>query len=213
MRRDSAGRLAWVGLFALAFGLVEAAVVIYLRGLYYPEGFAFPLRQIPVGHIGVELGREAATIAMLAAVGMLAGKDRWSRFGFFCVAFGLWDIFFYAWLKVLIGWPASVLDWDILFLLPVPWIGPVVAPLAVALILAVFGAMLATRAPGAPPFRPGALAWIAGTAATLALLYSFMHDTAASLHGAMPLPYWYWLLCLSLLLYGWAMASAWKRRS
>ena len=30
-------------LFSIAMGLLEAVVVMYLRELYYPAGFAFPL--------------------------------------------------------------------------------------------------------------------------------------------------------------------------
>jgi len=33
----------------------------------------------------------------------------------------------------------SLLDWDILFLLPLPWWGPVLAPVLIALLMIVWG--------------------------------------------------------------------------
>ena len=117
-----------VSVFAVAFALVESSVVVYLRLLYYPEGFAFPLKPALMSHVAVEVSREVATIVMLAVVGLIAGRSRWQRFSYFMIAFGVWDIFYYVWLKIMLNWPASLLDWDVLFLIPVPWIGPVVAP-------------------------------------------------------------------------------------
>ena len=73
-------------LFAAAFGYVEAAVVVYLRALYYPGGFQFPLRIFEPGLLSVELFREAATLVMLGAVAVLSGRTHWDRFGAFLVA-------------------------------------------------------------------------------------------------------------------------------
>jgi hypothetical protein len=194
-------RLGWVTLFAAAFALVEASVVIYLRSLYYPGGFAFPLQQMVPAHIGVELARETATLIMLAAVGILSGAARWDRFGGFLVAFGVWDILFYAWLKVLLGWPATFLDWDILFLLPVPWIGPVFAPLSVAALITLLGLIMVMRVAGRRTFRPQLGSWLCAIGGTAVILVSFMIDTGAGLQGAMPAPYRYDLLLLGLLLF------------
>lgn len=194
-------RLGWVTLFAAAFALVEASVVIYLRSLYYPGGFAFPLQQIPPVHIGVELAREAATLVMLAAVGILSATGRWERLGGFLVAFGVWDILFYAWLKVLLGWPASFLDWDILFLLPIPWIGPVIAPLSVAAMMMLFGVVIALRLAGGRTFHPQLGSWLCAIGGTAVILVSFMMDTDAGLQGAMPSHYRYDLLAIGLLLF------------
>src|SRR5262249_11432284 len=116
-------RLVWLVLYAVAMAYVEAAVVVYLRGIYYPQGFSFPIVIIPDSMAAIEVGREAATLIMLAGVSALAGADRWERFLFFSVAFGCWDIGYYLWLRLFIGWPLSLLTWDILFLIPVPWIG------------------------------------------------------------------------------------------
>ncbi|HEX9007344.1 MAG TPA: hypothetical protein VF889_08610 [Bacteroidota bacterium] len=198
---EAAHRVLWTAVFAAAFGFVEAAVVVYLRALYYPEGFQFPLRLMAPGMIPVELTRELATLIMLASVGILAGRSRWDRFGAFMVAFGVWDIAFYLWLRFLVAWPATIVDWDILFLLPLPWIGPVLAPVLIALVMTVGGAWMMTVSGRGERFhitpQPVALA-LAGTAI---LLYSFMHDTGATLHGAMPAPYSYPLLGIGLACY------------
>lgn len=199
--RRAAATLAWVAVFSIAFAFVEASVVIYLRALYYPEGFAFPLKVLPAGYLRVEIAREAATIIMLGAVGVIAGRRPWQRFGFFLFAFGIWDIAFYLWLLGTIGWPGSLLDWDILFLIPLPWIGPVIAPLAISLLMTVCGAMLVTRSAGDRGFHPGALSWGLGVVATVLVLYSFTADTDAGLRGATPAPYHYSLLLAGMIAY------------
>jgi hypothetical protein len=112
----------------MAMGLLETIVVVYLRELYYPEGFNFPLKLMTPDTIGIELLRELATILMLLTVGILTGKNLSTRFAWFIYAFAVWDIFYYVFLKLLLGWPASLLTWDILFLIPVTWVGPVLGP-------------------------------------------------------------------------------------
>jgi len=193
--------LAWVAAFAVAFAFVEASVVIYLRALYYPEGFAFPLKLIPAGYLRVEIAREAATIIMLATTGIIAGWKPWERFGFFLFAFGVWDIAFYAWLFVTVGWPATLFDWDILFLIPLPWIGPVIAPVVVSLLMIVCGGITVLRSAGERHFRPGALSWLFGAGGTAFILLSFMIDTDAGTRGTMPAPYSYGLLAAGVIAY------------
>lgn len=125
--------LFWLTFFSIAMGFMETAVVVDLRELYYPNGFDFPLMPIAPRIAVTEFLREAATIIMLAGIGILAGKNKMQRFAFFIYAFAIWDIFYYVFLKVLLDWPASVFTWDILFLIPVPWVGPVLAPCIVSL--------------------------------------------------------------------------------
>ena len=182
-------RIAWITVFAAAFALVEASVVIYLRALYYPAGFTFPLIPMPVTHLAVELVREAATLIMLIAVGVLAGSRAWERFGFFLAAFGLWDLFFYLWLRVAIGWPQSLGEWDILFLIPLPWIAPVYSPVTIAILMVVLGTATAHRVGFGQIFRPRIVSWVLGIASTAIILVSYMIDTGATLHGALPTPY------------------------
>ncbi|RME19981.1 MAG: hypothetical protein D6800_13630 [Candidatus Zixiibacteriota bacterium] len=187
--------------FAAAMAYFEAAVVVYLRQSFYPQGFAFPLKPMPAGTLVIELGREAATIIMLIAVAFLTGKGKWERFGWFLFLFGVWDIGYYFWLKVLIDWPATLFDWDILFLIPIPWIGPVVAPVLVSLTMIVIGLWFAVRSRSRNGILVGSLSWTLGVLGSLVLLYSFMSDTAAGLHGQEPQPYRYWLLALGLICY------------
>jgi hypothetical protein len=142
MKRSTLKLLTWIILFSIAMGFMETAVVVYLRELYYPNGFGFPLTMIPSKIAVVEFWREAATIIMLVGTGIMAGKTRLSRFGYFMIAFAVWDIFYYVFLYVLINWPQSVFTWDILFLIPVPWVGPVIAPCIVALEMILLGVMI-----------------------------------------------------------------------
>ena len=137
-------RIVWLVTFALAMAYVESAVVVYLRTIYYPHGFGFPLVLLPPGMVAIEMGREVATLVMLLGVAMLAGADRWDRVLVFCVGFGVWDIAYYIWLWVFLRWPPSLFTWDVLFLIPVPWIGPVIAPVVVSMVL-VGGALLLLR--------------------------------------------------------------------
>ncbi len=114
--------------FSIAMGFMESAVVIYLRELYYPGGFKFPLVPIPPSIALTEFLREAATLVMLVTIGWIAGKNTTQRFCFFLFCFAVWDIFYYIFLKLFLNWPESIFTPDILFLIPVPWVGPVIAP-------------------------------------------------------------------------------------
>lgn len=125
--------LIWVTIFSIAMAFLETAVVIYLRELLYPDGFGFPLAPMPGRLVLTEVLREAATIIMLVGAGVMAGKVFTDRFAWFIYAFAIWDIFYYVFLKVLINWPESFLTWDILFLIPTTWTGPVISPVLVSL--------------------------------------------------------------------------------
>ncbi len=204
-------QLTVVLLFAVAMAYVEAAVVVYLRQLYYPGGFSFPLQPMPNVFIAVELGREFATLVMLATVTWLAGRTSWSRFAWFLAAFGVWDIFYYIWLKVTLDWPASILDWDILFLIPLPWIGPVIAPVLIAVLMIVAGLMILRIENRGRSFKPPQSTWIISLIGTGIILYSFMHDTDATLRFQHPEPYAYSLLIVGLVCYLIAMALSYRR--
>jgi hypothetical protein len=116
-------------LFAIAMGFMESAVVVYLRKIYYPDGFTFPLIAIDNSIALTEILREAVTLIMLVTIGMLAGRTKTEKFGFFIFCFAVWDIFYYVFLYFLLGWPQSLFTWDILFLIPVTWVGPVLGPI------------------------------------------------------------------------------------
>jgi len=156
-------RLFALLLFAIGLGYFEAAVVVDLRELYYPNGFHFP---IPVATPAdpaswrialVEVGREVASLLILATVAFLAGRRFLERFAAFLVAFGTWDLVYYLVLRLALGWPESLASPDVLFLLPAPWVGPVWAPMAVAVALVAAGGRLYLTADRER--RLGALDW------------------------------------------------------
>jgi hypothetical protein len=142
--RSLLARRRWivVVLFAIGMAWVEAATVYYLR-VMVDRVQPYQPNPLPIhGVLGqVELVREVATLMMLVAVGMLAGRTTHARAGYTAVAFGVWDIFYYVFLRTIGGWPRSLLDWDILFLIPLPWWGPVLAPVCIALLMIVGGTL------------------------------------------------------------------------
>jgi hypothetical protein len=126
-------KFIWITCLAIAMAFLESAVVIYLRELFYPSGFDFPMVSMPEKIAVTELLREAATLIMLLAVGILGGKNAPQRFAWFIYSFAVWDLFYYIFLKLILNWPVSWFTWDILFLIPVVWTGPVLAPVLVSL--------------------------------------------------------------------------------
>ncbi|MFH1279849.1 MAG: hypothetical protein ABIK65_15890 [Candidatus Eisenbacteria bacterium] len=175
-----------LALFGIAFGYLEAAVVVYLRRIYYPDGFGFPLTPFMPDLWAVELGREAATIVMLGTAAWLAGRTRWERFGHFAFLFGLWDIAFYLGLVLTLGWPESIMTWDILFLLPLPWTGPVLSPVLVSALIIAAGVGIAFRERRGRPITVGRVHWILGLLSLALLLYSFMANHAVATAGGVP---------------------------
>jgi hypothetical protein len=174
-------RLAWIGIFALAMAFVEAAVVVYLRRVL---GVVDLLRDVAVYDPAItliEIGREAATLLMILAAGYATGSSLQSRLGFALYAFGLWDILYYVWLKVLLGWPASLLTEDVLFLIPLPWWGPVLAPVLVALISVTFGVLLVIRDATGRRVRLGWTEWMGVLAGMMVVIYTFMADAIGAL--------------------------------
>jgi hypothetical protein len=134
--------LFWLTVFAVSMGFFESAVVIYLRQIVYPHGFAFPLQPMDNPLATTEILREAFSLLMLLSVSMLTGKSSVTKFACFIFSFAVWDIFFYLFLKILTGWPGSLMTMDILFLLPVMWVGPVIAPLILSLIMILFALLI-----------------------------------------------------------------------
>lgn len=168
-----------MGLFAIAMGALEAIVVVYLRQLYYPIGFDFPLTMLTSKMVSVEWLREAATIVMLITMGMVAGKNSLQRFAWFLYCFAVWDIFYYIWLKLLLNWPSSLLTWDILFLIPVPWIGPVLAPVICSLTMILLAAIIMFKLRKENTFRIRPVEWILLIVGVVIILLTFMWDYAS----------------------------------
>jgi hypothetical protein len=132
----------WVSVFAITMGIFEGAVVVYLRALYYPLGFKFPLVLMDNQIVITELFRELASLFMLLSVGIIAGKNLSQLFAWFIYSFAVWDIIYYVFLFIILGWPESLLTWDILFLLPVTWTGPVIAPVIISILMIYLAIMI-----------------------------------------------------------------------
>ena len=172
--------------FAAAMAWVESAVVVYLRTLI-DRVEPYQANPLPIfGGLGqIELGREVATLVMLLAVGWLAGKTWRSRIAYAAIAFGVWDIFYYIFLAPMSGWPRSIFDWDILFLLPLPWWGPVIAPASIAALMVVGGTIITQLEMHESPRMPRRFAWGLSCNGAALALYVFMADALrASSHGA-----------------------------
>lgn len=163
-------------LFSIAMGFLESAVVVYLRELYYPEGFSFPLKPMSNHIIITELLRELATLIMLLYIGILSGKNFIQRFSFFLFSFAIWDIFYYVFLKALLDWPKHWLEWDILFLIPAPWVGPVLAPCIISLTMILLSLYLIFSQQRNPTLQLVRLDWLVLCASSLVYMISFIKD-------------------------------------
>ena len=179
--KQEASRWLIVVVFAMAMAWVESAVVFYLRHMmdriepYQPN----PLPMIG-GFAQVELPRELATMIMLFAVGAIAGKTWRARIGYAAVAFGVWDIFYYIFLKIICSWPHSLLDWDVLFLIPLPWWGPVLAPVLISVLMILWGTFASQFERLPHPALSNWRVWVIHSIGILVALYVFMADSIAA---------------------------------
>jgi hypothetical protein len=204
-------------LFGTAFGYLEAAVVTYLRSLHEPArqrfhpgrppSDLFPLLTLDQLHgsgpeqtqtLAVEIGREAATIVMLAAVAFTTARNAGDWAAAFVITFGVWDITFYLFLKVLLDWPASLFTWDILFLIPVPWVGPVLAPVLVAAVMIAAGVWHLRGQANGRPVRLGGAHWSGILAGALVIVISFAMDYAHIMRGGLPRAFNWWVFAAGL---------------
>ncbi len=186
-----------VVVFAIAMAWVESAVVFYLR-THIDRIEPYQPNPLPIiGGLGpAELVREFATLVMLFTVGVLAGTTWRARVGYMLIAFGIWDIFYYVFLKVMCDWPRSLLDWDILFLLPLPWWGPVLAPVLIATLMIIWGTSAVFLEQNSSQARSNGRIWLAGMLGATIAMYVFMTDTLrVSTQGATAvravLPTWF----------------------
>ncbi len=142
--------LLYSTLFGLAFGFVEAAVVVYIRAAVgMLPGFSGTLadviresaplyrqplavHQLPPALVSVETLREATTIIMLVSVALLATTKPRERWAMFLWCFAWWDLAYYAGLWATVRWPQSMQSPDVLFLIPEPWLAQVWFPILVS---------------------------------------------------------------------------------
>jgi hypothetical protein len=204
-------------LFGAAFGYLEAAVVSYLRILHEPARLQFyPNRQpdelFPVltleqlratgqeqqKTLVVEIGREAATMLMLAAIALAVADNARQWAAAFAIAFGTWDIVFYAGLKLILRWPASLLTWDILFLIPVPWVGPVIAPVVVSAAMITAGTWGLWREAANRPLRIGPWNAAGVLLGAVVIVVSFTLDYRNIMAGGLPHPFHWGVFGLGL---------------
>ena len=175
MNAHFSDRTRWgiVTAFAIAMAWVEAACVFYIRALI-DRIDPYQANPLPINSVvgNVELWREAATLVMIATLGLLAGRTWRRRAGYAALAFGTWDIFYYVFLRLMTGWPRTLLDWDVLFLLPLPWWGPVLAPISIAVLMILWGT-LATQFEHASDAR---WPWALGSVGVAVALAVFMLD-------------------------------------
>mgnify|MGYP001819471730 CR=1 FL=1 len=206
--------LILLGSYAFAMALLEAAVVVYMRRLYYPDN---PLELFPLHFLNdydplLEISREAATIIMILTVALLAERRSLTRsFAAFVFVFGVWDLFYYVWLKVLIDWPQRWLEWDVLFLIPSVWLGPWIGPAAIAILFAIWGSwtLLSQRE---TTFTTNSLTILMSGAGLC--LAAFMQPAIANgtetLSSYSPRAFWWWLFIPGYLLMATAFAlTAW----
>ncbi|MBL8046231.1 MAG: hypothetical protein JNL09_06805 [Anaerolineales bacterium] len=176
-----------VALFAIAMAWMESATVFYLRAKLerLEPNQTNPLpHPAPVGVLSfgnIEITREAATLTMLLIVGWLAGRNTRTRWAYRLVAFGVWDVFYYVFLWPMSGWPRTLWDWDVLFLIPLPWWGPVLAPVLIALLMVLGGTLISQFDSDARPLWPQRLSLSLNFLGVGVALYAFMADAIAVL--------------------------------
>ncbi|MCW8806017.1 MAG: hypothetical protein OQK56_06105, partial [Ignavibacteriaceae bacterium] len=165
--------IIFVGIFAIAMAYLESAVVVYLRAMYGIKDLLRDINLTPDAYTYIEIGRETATVIMLAFVALLAGSNWQKKIGYFFLSFGIWDILYYIWLYIFIQWPTSLLEWDILFLIPLPWWGPVIAPILISILLISIGFLLINGM----KVKVTRIDWMLFILSIIIILYSFVEDS------------------------------------
>ncbi len=175
---DMLKRLMIALAFSVAFAYIESAVVVYLRAIFYPDGFTFPLAMFDLTNLGrrlgfTEIGREAATLVLIVTAAWLFGGNRQERVAYFLLIFAVWDIFYYAWLRVLLDWPASMMDWDVLFLIPRLWASAVLYPVLVSIAMVALAVVILYRSAQKRPLIVRWSDWAGWAVATTILIVAF----------------------------------------
>ena len=196
-------RFCIIVIFSIAFAYFEAAVVVYLRTIFYPAGFTFPLTQFGLSPLWkrlllTEIGRETATMVIIVTSAQLIARSLQRRAAYLLTIFAVWDIFYYVWLKILSSllkvipnWSSSIMDWDILFLIPITWAGPVLAPVLISVTLLLFAIIILYRDSCARGLEVTLMDWLGFIVAGLVVVVCFciagLHITEADFQS-----HFYW---------------------
>jgi hypothetical protein len=113
---------------------------------------------------------------MLLSAGIIAGKNTSQKFAFFIFCFAVWDIFYYVFLKLLLDWPVSLFTWDILFLIPIPWVGPVIAPCIISITMIMLTLIISWYQEKIPDTKLKAFEWCLLIFGSLIVIASFIWD-------------------------------------
>jgi len=214
------GGIVAAAILAVALAYTEASLVVYLRALiapvrarHFPDSANEPLPLLSPPQLTeagesfprllvVEVTREITPVAALLAMAWGLARRRRQIVAFFLLGFGVWDIFYYVFLKILLDWPASLGTWDILYLIPTAWVAPVWAPLVVSVTLVLAG--LAILRQGDRPYtsRGRLIAWPAVGVGTGLVLLSFFLRTREAFHRVPRRFDW------PVFLIGWLLAGA-----
>jgi hypothetical protein len=188
-----------LALFAACMGLMEAAIVVYLRALGGPQGTELAqlhqlLHSLDARLLFIERQREAATLVMLLVPAFLFSERFAYRLLAYLLGFGVWDLTYYAFLRGLIAWPPQWLTLDVLFLIPRPWIAPVLCTVLVSGGMVVFSTAYLFFARTRAIKTPHAVAWGSLFLGIALVLYSFMGTTKAYLQARDQVPQfgWFW---------------------
>jgi len=193
--------LSWLYVWGIAFGYIEASIVIYLRKIYYPDGFSFPIVLADTDIAVVEVLRELMTLIIIWAVAELTFRSFNKKLAGYMIIFGIWDIFYYIFLKIFLDWPESYLTWDILFLIPLPWVGPVLAPVLVSLSLIYAGIIILVEMDRGYRFQFDKKFWIMEIMAGIIIIISFMIPGIVVINQTVPESF-PWFIFLPGLFFG-----------
>jgi len=169
----SSSRIGVIVVFSAAMAVFEAPVATALWRLWELGEIDLTASPLSSPLLTAEVLREAASIVMIGSVAFMAGRNALHRLGYASLVFGLWDLLYYVFLRLITGWPRSVFSWDVLFLIPRPWVGPVLAPALVAAALALGGAVVIAREE-VRPLAPGPVSWLAAIGGGAIVIVSFL---------------------------------------
>ena len=200
-KKETLKTISIVTIFAIAMAFLESVFVYYIRMIRYPKGFNFySINSLSSEILNIEMFRELSTLIILFIVAILVAKGFYKRFAYFLYAFAIWDIFYYVFLKLIINWPESLLTWDLLFLIPVPWVAPVIAPVLVSLAFIGGGFLVLRMSARGIMWRCNRWCVIGFLLATIIIFWSFCLDWRHIAGGGLPRSFPWGIFCAGELL-------------